>query len=94
MIIYSEILDKSFDSVDECLDAELEFRRAEKAREEAEARRQAELDEAYEDAIAACERYLELAGVDVKIENVIEEDDEELDDCDFIDLLLDILDEL
>lgn len=94
MIIYSEILDKTFDSVDECLDAELEFRRAEKAREEAEARRQAELDEAYEDAIAACERYLELAGVDVKIENVIEEDDEELDDCDFIDLLLDILDEL
>ena len=68
MIIYSEILNKEFDSVDACLDAELAFKRKEKEKKEAEEKRQKTLDEAYQKAINACEEYLKLAGIDMKVE--------------------------
>jgi hypothetical protein len=63
MIIYSEILDKTFDSVNECLDAEIAYKKAEAEKKEAEEARQAEIDKAYEEAIAACDKYLELVGI-------------------------------
>ena len=86
MIIYSEILEKAFDTVDECLDAELEYKRAEaKAKKEAEELQKAK-DEAYDEAIKACEKYLELCGIEIKFEEDVE------DDPDFIELILDMLD--
>lgn len=87
MIIYSEILNKPFDSVDECLTAEKEFKEAEAKKELEEKARKAELDAAYKEAIAACDRYLELAGIKVDID--VKEDDAEDDEVfDLIDALL------
>ena len=77
MIIYSEILGREFDSVNECLDAELAFKRKEKEKKEAEEKRQKALDEAYQKAIDACEEYLKLAGVDIKVKECeCEQDDD------------------
>ena len=92
MIIYSELLNKQFDSVDECLTAEAEFKKAEAAKDE----RRAELDKAYEEAIAACDRYLELAGLKVDIDFEDECgcecgckcDEEEEDPFDFLDSVI------
>ena len=53
MIIYSEILDKAFDSVDSCLQAEAEYKVELKKKEEEEKVRKEELDKAYAEAIAA-----------------------------------------
>lgn len=66
MIIYSEILDKTFDSVNECLDAEIAHQKAEAEKKEAEEALQAEIDKAYEEAITACDKYLELVGLKEK----------------------------
>ena len=92
MIIYSELLNKPFDSVDECLAAEAEFKKAEAAKDE----RRAELDKAYEEAIAACDRYLELAGlkVDIDFEDECECDEEEEDPFDFLDSVISELKDL
>lgn len=85
MIIYSEILNKPFDSVDDCLAAEAEFKKA-KAADDA---KQAELDKAYKEAIAACDRYLELAGLKVDFDFEDEcEDEEEEDAFAFLDALM------
>lgn len=66
MVIYSEILEKTFGSVDDCLAAEAEYEKEQKKIEEEEKVRQEELNKAYEEAIAACDKYLELAGVKEK----------------------------
>ena len=66
MIIYSEILDKQFDTVQECLDAELEFKRAEKEKERAKAEHEKKLNVAYDKAMKAIDEYLELAGITVE----------------------------
>ena len=87
MIIYSEILNKEFDSVDACLDAELAFKRKEKEKKEAEAAHQKALDEAYHKAIDACEEYLKLAGVDVKVKECKCE-------CDDVDWFSELLDDI
>lgn len=63
MIIYSEILDKTFNSVNECLEAEIAYNEAEAKRKEEEEALQAEIDKAYEEAITACDKYLELVGL-------------------------------
>lgn len=66
MIIYSEILNKEFDTVKECLDAELEFKRAEKEKEKAKAEHEKKLNAAYDKAMKAIDEYLELAGITVE----------------------------
>lgn len=66
MIIYSEILNKEFDSVNECLDAELKFKRAEKEKEKVKAEHEKKLNEAYDKAMKAIDEYLELAGITVE----------------------------
>ena len=60
MIISSELTGKTYKTVEDCLAAEKAYRKE-------EVERARKLDEAYEEAIAACNRYLELAGVKVKI---------------------------
>ena len=91
MIIYSEILEKCFDDIGECLHEEFEYK---KAKAEAEAKKEAdELQEAkekaYNEAIEACEKYLNLCGIELRFE----EDEEDADDeePDFLKLLLDML---
>ena len=59
MIISSELTGKTYKTVEDCLAAEKEYRRE-------EAERARKLDKAYEEAIAACNRYLELAGVRIE----------------------------
>ena len=87
MIIYSEILDKQFDSVDDCINAELEFKRKEKEKEEARKEHQKKLDEAFDKAMKAFNEYLELAGFEVeetedeiKITGTMSVEDEDADD--------------
>lgn len=75
MIIVSEITGKEYKTVNECLAAEAEYNRAQKEREKAEAERKAKLEKAYDEAIAACERYLDLAGIKVEFDE--DEDDED-----------------
>lgn len=86
MIIYSEILDKQFDTVDECLEAELKFKREEKEKERAKAEHEKKLNAAYDKAMKAIDEYLELAGITVEetengyrvIERVSDEDAEDI----------------
>ena len=89
MIIYSEILNKEFDSVDECLLAEEEHKMAQEKAKAEEAERQEALDKAYNKAIEACEEYLKLAGVDVKVKHYGLDDDD--DDFEWLDRLFRIL---
>ena len=66
MIIVSELTGKEYKTVDECLKAEKDFRK--KKEEEAKAKkvREEELDKAYHDAIAACDKYLKLRGIEIE----------------------------
>lgn len=66
MIISSEITGKTYESVEECLADEKDFKAKEEAKKQAEKEHQEALDKAYEEAIAACDRYLELAGIKVE----------------------------
>lgn len=59
MIISSEITGKTYNTVEECLAAEKSF--VEK-KEKLEAKK----NEAYKKAIAACDEYLDLCGVEIK----------------------------
>lgn len=67
MIISSEITGKTYKTVYECLADEKEFIRKEEEAKAAKEAHEKELNDAYEEAIAACERYLKLTGVDVDI---------------------------
>ena len=69
MIIYSEITEQKYDSVEECLKAEKAHMEAERKRKEEAENKQKELDKAYDEAISAAERYFELAGIDEKLIN-------------------------
>lgn len=66
MIIVSELTGKEYKTVDECLKAEKDFRK--KKEEEAKAKKahEEELDKAYHDAIAACDKYLKLRGIEIE----------------------------
>lgn len=66
MIISSELTGKTYKTVEECLEAEASFVEKQKKKQEAEELRKRELDKAYEQAIAACDKYLKLAGVDTE----------------------------
>lgn len=66
MIIYSEILDKEFDTVSECIDAEVAFKREQKRKEKEKEEHQKKLNAAYDKAMKAIDEYLELAGITVE----------------------------
>jgi hypothetical protein len=66
MIIISELTGKEYKTVEECKEAEEIFLK--KKEEEAKAKKahEEELDKAYEEAIAACDRYLRLRGIEIE----------------------------
>lgn len=66
MIISSEITGKTYKTVDECLAAEKKFIEEKEVKEKAAKELEAKKDEAYKKAIAACDEYLKLCGVEVK----------------------------
>lgn len=66
MIIMNEYTGETHDTVEECLAAEKDFLRKKEAKEKAKKEHQEALDKAYKEAIAACDRYLELAGIKVE----------------------------
>lgn len=66
MIISSELTGKTYETVEDCLAAEKAFKEEEKRKAEAEAKKDKELEEALDEVITACEKYLELAGANCK----------------------------
>lgn len=66
MIISSEITGKTYKTVDECLAAEKAFIEKKEAEEKAAKELEAKKDEAYKKAIAACDEYLKLCGIDIQ----------------------------
>ena len=67
MVIYSELTNKEYKTVEDCLKAEKKFKKEQKKKEEAAAELQRKKDEAYEKAIAACEEYLKLCGAELEV---------------------------
>ena len=82
MVIYSELTGETYDTVDECLGAEHKYKKDKEEAEKAEKERQKLLDEAYTEAIKACERYLDLAGVSFEIDDDKDDEEDEEDDFD------------
>ena len=66
MIISSEITGKNYKTVDECLAAEKKFLEEKARKEKAAKELEAKKDEAYKKAIAACDEYLKLCGVELE----------------------------
>ena len=69
MIISSEITGKTYKTVADCLEAESEFIEKKEAEEKAAKELAAKKDEAYKKAIAACDEYLKLCGVEVEFKD-------------------------
>ena len=65
MIIISELSGKDYKNVDECLEEEEIFLKEKEEKERAEKEHKEALDKAYKEAIAACDKYLELAGIKI-----------------------------
>jgi len=68
MIISSELTGKQYNSVKECLEDEKNFLRKKEEEEKAKKEHEKALNKAYEEAVAACERYFELAGIKIDID--------------------------
>lgn len=66
MIISSELTGKRYKTVEECLEAEREFLRKEEEKKKAKEAQQAAIDKAYDEAVAACDKYFELVGIDLE----------------------------
>ena len=66
MISSTEITGKTYKTVDECLAAEKKFVEEKEAKEKAAKELEAKKDEAYKKAIAACDEYLKLCGIEVE----------------------------
>ena len=66
MIISSEITGKTYKTVEECLAAEKKFAEEKEAKEKAAKELEAKKDAAYKKAIAACDEYLKLCGIEVE----------------------------
>lgn len=64
MRIISDITGKEYKTVDECLKAEEQYKLQKEAEEKAKKEHEKALDEAYKKAIAACDEYLKLSGID------------------------------
>ena len=67
MIISSELTGKTYKTVEECLAAEASYKEEEEKKRKAAQLRAHELDKAQEEAIAACDRYLKMTGIDYEI---------------------------
>ena len=65
MIIISELTGKEYKTVDECLEAEEIFLKEKEEQEKAEREHKKALDKAYQEAIEACDKYLQLAGIQI-----------------------------
>lgn len=65
MIISSEITGKTYNTVEECLAEEKSFIEKKEAKEKAKKELEAQKNEAYEKAMAACDEYLKLCGIEV-----------------------------
>ena len=66
MIIISELTGKEYKTVDECIKAEKDFLKKKEEEEKAKKAHEEELDKAYHDAIAACDKYLKLRGIEIE----------------------------
>lgn len=66
MIIISELTGKEYKTVDECIKAEKDFLKKREEEEKAKKAHEEELDKAYHDAIAACDKYLKLRGIEIE----------------------------
>jgi len=66
MRIISDITGKEYKTVDECLKAEEQYKLQKEAEEKAKKEHEKALDEAYKKAIAACDEYLKLVGIDME----------------------------
>ena len=66
MIIISELTGKEYKTVDECIKAEKDFLKKKEEEEKAKKAHEEELDKAYHDAVAACDRYLKLRGIEIE----------------------------
>ena len=66
MIILSEITGKEYDTVDECIADENLFMEKIEAEKKAREEHEKAIHKAYKEAIAACEKYFELVGVDIE----------------------------
>lgn len=74
MIISSELTGKTYKTVEECVAAEKEFKLEKEREEKAREKHQKELDKAYEEAIAACNKYLELVGMKINKKEISDVD--------------------
>lgn len=70
MIISSELTGKKYKTVEECLEAEKEFLRRKEEEKKAKEAHQAAIDKAYDEAVAACDKYFELVGIDLDMETM------------------------
>lgn len=66
MRIISDITGKEYKTVDECLKAEEQYKLQKEAEEKAKKEHDKALDDAYKKAIAACDEYLKLCGIDME----------------------------
>lgn len=66
MRIISDITGCEYKTVDECLAAEKKFLEEKESKEKAAKELEAKKDEAYKKAIAACDEYLKLCGVELE----------------------------
>lgn len=69
MIISSELTGKYYTSVAECLKDEELFLKKQEEEKKAKEEHEKALDKAYEEAVAACDKYFKLAGIEVEIDD-------------------------
>lgn len=69
MRIISDITGQEYKTVEACLAAEKKFKDEKEAKEKAQKELEAKKDEAYKKAIAACDEYLKLCGVEVEFDD-------------------------
>lgn len=65
MIISSELTGKTYQTVEECLKAEKEYKFQKEEEEKAKKEHEKAKDEAYKRAVEACDEYLRLCGIEV-----------------------------
>ena len=88
MIISSELTGKQYKTVEDCLKAERDYTKVQAKDGKEKAEREAEKEKAYDEAVEACKKYCELAGIDLTIEESTDEDEEKDDDWELIDMLI------
>lgn len=65
MIISSEITGKTYKTVDDCLLDEKKFLKKKEEEEKAKKEKQEAIDKAFDEVVAACDKYFELIGLDI-----------------------------